>query len=51
MFGAISENFVLSVCRLILRFPQFLAFDCGWGLFSPFPKLRISYRFINQLIA
>ena len=31
MFGAISENFVLSTCRLILRFPQFFTLVGGWG--------------------
>lgn len=26
-----QKNFVLLTCRLILRFPQFLTFDGGWG--------------------
>lgn len=36
MSGAISENFVLSVCRLILRFPQFFTLVGGWGNSFPF---------------
>ena len=42
MFGAISENFVLSVCRLILRFPQFFTLVGGWGdSFSLFQSYEI----------